>query len=196
MLRFDGTSPADTRAQVHYLTGAILLLSSVLVVISCYRHGGLPPLFSTGLRSLIDPVSNFADVEAMREGRRSMTKGYLLGKEYAGQGLLNAISEMGWQLVVVATACRALLNGVRRSLLFSGFFCLISFLFLGSTGHRSPIAFAAVGVVVSYMLYRDVNMKKIFLSLGLMLALMIFIAPLSKGAKAGSSISERQEAIV
>ena len=39
-------------------------------------------------------------------------------------------------------------------------------------------------------------MKKIFMSLGLMLALLIFIAPLSKGAKAGSSISERQDAIV
>jgi len=195
-LRFHGTSPADIQTQVHYLTGAILLLSGVLVVITCYRFGGWPPLFSVGLRSLIDPVSNFADVDAMREGRRSMTKGYLLGKEYAGQGFLNALSEMGWQMVVVATACRALLKGVRASYLFSGFICLIAFLFLGSSGHRSPIAFAAVGVVVSFMLYRDVNMKKIFMSLGLMLALLIFIAPLSKGAKAGSSIRERQDAIV
>ena len=196
LLRFHGTSPADIKTQVHYLTGAILLLSGVLVVITCYRFGGWPPLFSTGLRSLIDPVSNFADVDAMREGRRSMTKGYLLGKAYAGQGFLNALSEIGWQIVVVATACRALLNGVRGSLFFSGSICLVAFLFLGSSGHRSPIAFAAVGVVVSFMLYRDVNMKKIFMSLALMLALMIFIAPLSKGAKAGSSISERQDAIV
>ena len=196
LLRFDGTSPAETRAQVHYLTGAILLLSGVLVVISCYRHGGWPPLFSMGLRSLIDPVSNFADVDAMREGRRSMTKGYLLGKAYAGQGFLNSLSVIGWQMVVVATACRALINGVRGSLFFTGFIGLTAFLFLGSSGQRSPIAFAAVGAVVSFMLYRDVNIKKIFLAIALLLALLIFIAPLSKGAKAGSSIRERQEAIV
>lgn len=196
LLRFHGTSPADVQTQVHYLTGAILLLTGFLVVISCYRFGGLPPLFSMGLRSLIDPVSNLADVDAIREGRRSMTKGYLLGKEYAGQGFLNALSEIGWQMVVVATACRALLKGLRSSYLFSGLICLTAFLFLGSSGHRSPIAFAAVGVVVSFMLYKDVNMKKLFTSLLLMLALLIFIAPLSKGEKAGVSIQQRQEAIV
>ena len=99
-------------------------------------------MMTGGIRGLIDPLANSGDVALIREGRRVMTKGYLLGEAYAGQGLLNNLTEVGWQMLVIAATYRHMIMRSSRSLAFLACSLVLMFVFLGSTGQRAPLLFA------------------------------------------------------
>lgn len=163
------------------LAGLVLMLTAIGV----YQFGGPPPLLSGGLGSLIDPVGNVQEVSAIREARRELTKGHtVLGQGYAGQGIVNAVTSVGWQVAAAAATFLLAQRDGRRKWPLVGVW-LLSFVFLASAGSRSPIVLALIMSVATLLLTVRLRPRHLFATGAVGVFLVLLVMPLSKGAAPG-----------
>lgn len=196
-VRWRDEANAPSPRSLKTLGTGIFLLVAVLIVLSVFRFQGVPPLFNGGLRSLIDPVGNADQVARIREGRRVMTKGYLVGEQYAGQGVLISLSQAGWQVVVAAAVLRHTWVKTATSRWQLVAVAGLAFLVMGSDGKRAPLALALLAAIGALALRRRVPTRVVVASGLAAFVFLLLISPLSKGAEAGgTSISGRAEAVV
>ena len=174
----------------------VSLLVLILIAVSTYRFGGLPPLVrGRGLAALIDPVGHASEVAAVRESRLTLTKGsVLLGERYTGQGLLNTFTESGWLVVVVAAVVLWTWRRDRASAIRLLLIVALAFIFLGSAGSRGPLVFTALcGLAALTLRIRPSNRHLAWAAVGIGV-LVLLIMPLSKGARAGTDLGSRVDA--
>jgi hypothetical protein len=176
-----------TEKDLPALYQGLFLLTAGLVALGLYTFGGLPPLLSGGLTSLIDPVGHAEQVALIRESRRELTKGHLLlGESYAGQGIVNAFTAVGWQ-AVVSMAVFLLVRGqnTRRWILVA--VLVLAFIFLGSTGSRSPVLLALVMGVATFSYAVKVSGKTATLIAAISMGVILIVMPLAKGSEVGGA---------
>lgn len=187
-----GDASAPPSHVVARIRNGLVTWTALLVVIEIYKFGGAPPLLNGGLRSLIEPVANSESVSTIRETRRELTKGHLvMGEQYAGQGIINALTSSGWQTVVVVATLIATWERGRRGYVRAAIYFGIAFIFLGSAGSRSPIILSAVACTIVLSLRFRARGRNVAVAGFLTTALLLFVMPLSKGATAGQTVLER-----
>jgi hypothetical protein len=177
------------------LGAGIWFLVSVLSLVSIWRLGGVPPMLTGGFSSLIDPLTHADKVAEIRETRRVLTKGYLVGETYQGQGILNALTEAGWQVAVIAAVLRYgwdRSSASLRQLIAVG---ALTFVFLGSMGQRSPLVLAFLVAAGAAALQFRFSTRRLTAFALVGFAFLLFISPLSKGEAGGTGIVDRQIAI-
>lgn len=183
-------------SSVKNLRFGIGMLVTALVITGLWRFQGLPPIL-LGFASLVDPDAAGGDAAMIRESRRSLTKGHtLMGDEYQGQGVLNNVTEAGWQLVVSVVVLLLAKRLVRRRYL--GWATLgLAFVFLTSSGSRSPVVMAIGVAALTLFFSRSVPRKAMLTVAALGSGLTLLIMPLSKGAdQAGGTVIGRLAALV
>lgn len=195
--RWRNGNNAPNADQLRQLGAGLVLLVLFLMSVSWYQFSGPPPLLHGGLQALINPSAHSDTVSAIREGRRSLTKGYLVGQAYKGQGVINAVAEAGWQIAVIAATMRHLWGRTRPTLWMMLAVDLLAFVYLASAGKRAPLAIVALGIAGSMALQRRVKVGNVARVGIAVFAFLMFISPLSKGAEAGgSSLLTRQAAVI
>ena len=179
-----------------YGRGLVLLVAG-LCVIGLLTFGGIPPMLSGGFSSLLDPVGNADQAALIRETRLSLTKGHtLLGEQYAGQGIVNAANESGWRIAVIVAALYWSWRRSRRSLLLMLTVCVLSFVFLGSAGSRSPVILCGIGFVAALAIRYRMRMRHLVVMGVAGLAAVLLIMPLSKGASGGITTGDRTAEVI
>lgn len=185
---------APSMAACRSLNAGIILLTAVLVAIAVWRFGGLPPMLKGGLSSLLDPVGHADQVNTLRDGRKLLTKGTLVGENYAGQGLLNAFTQTGWQVAFISAVLAWSWKRTRFNLVLLMAVGALAFLFLGSGGQRGPMIFTALAGLVALTLRFRAKPRGIAVGLVAVLGLLLLIMPLSKGEAAGIGLTDRIDA--
>jgi hypothetical protein len=185
--------PAESRC---YGRGLILLVLG-LCVLGLLTFGGIPPMLAGGFSSLLDPVGHADQAALIRETRLTLTKGHtLLGEQYAGQGIVNAANESGWRIAVIVAVLYWSWERSKRSLFLLLTVCVLSFVFLGSAGSRSPVILCGIGFVAALAIRYRLRMRHLVLMGAAGLAAMLLIMPLSKGASGGVSAGDRTAEVI
>ena len=191
--RWRGFRP-DER-QLSNLSRGLVLLVLILVSVSVYRFGSVPPLLRGGFSALLDPAGNADQVALIRENRKLLTKGaQLLNQAYAGQGALNAFAELGWRIALVVAALVWRWTRTTWSLVQFIGTSVLAFIFLASAGARLPLILAAIAVVAAITLTARPKVQSMVAISVVSIGLVLLIMPLSKGVSGGESIPERVEA--
>lgn len=181
--------------QIRLIRYGLLLWVALLVAVELYRFGGMPPLLTGGLRTLINPLENVDQVSSIRETRRELTKGHtVMGAEYAGQGIINTVTSTGWQTVAVTAALLFSWTRRRRDALVAALLIGIAFVFIGSAGSRLPLILMALAVVILFSVRHRASTKHIVWAGVTLVGLVLLIVPLSKGATTTGGVYGRFEA--
>lgn len=179
------------------MTIGLAVLVGVLVAMGFVTFGGLPPLLSGGFSSLLDPLGHADQAALIRETRLSLTKGHtLLGEAYAGQGIINAVTEAGWRIAVITAVLCWTWSRTKRSLQVLLVVALLAFVFLGSAGPRSPLLLCVVAGLAALAIRYRMRVKHLMGAGLVALGLTLLIMPLSKGATGGETATQRFSATV
>jgi hypothetical protein len=142
-------------------------------------------------------VGNADQAAMIRETRLTLTKGHtLLGEQYAGQGIVNAANESGWRIAVIVGVLYWSWERSRRSLFLMLTVCVLSFVFLGSAGSRSPVILCGIGFVAALAIRYRMRMRHLVVMGVAGLAAVLLIMPLSKGASGGISTGDRTAEVI
>lgn len=155
----------------------VLLIVGISAGIAYFR--GVPP--TTG--ALIKLLSGSELVEAQQmlsSGRRELTKSYVFGGQYRGQGVLKSILFASWTYGLSLSLIIALQRRRWRRLMMVLIFFAGAVYSIGGTGERSRILWSLVVAIiaVSYVIRFDLKrLTSAGLFLGLMLVLLTFMMP-------------------
>ena len=174
----------------------LVLLVILLVGLGLFTFQGLPPLLTGGFSSLLDPVNNADQATVIRETRKSLTKGQLLGQEYSGNGIINAFTETGWRVAVAVAVLHWTWSRKARSIRLLAVTSLLAFIFLGSAGSRTPLLLCIIAGGAALALRYRLKMRHLAVATALGLGFVLLIMPLSKGATGGTTLTERSAAFV
>jgi len=183
-------------SELRSLRIGLTLLVGMLTGLAVYRFGGLPPMLTGGISSLLDPVMNAEQATLIRETRRSLTKGQLIGEAYSGQGIFNAASEVGWQISVAGAVLYWSWARTRGSAWGLAVVAVLAFAILGSAGARAPLLFCGIAAAAALALRFRPTTRQLVAAGCVAAVLALLIMPLSKGAAAGVSVTERASALV
>jgi oligosaccharide repeat unit polymerase len=141
--------------------GAAIGLVALLIAVGLLLYQGMPPqirLFAEALRHG-QPLS--IALPDIAEFRYNLTKSYLFGGEYRGQGVMRVFLSMGWLYVM----CLAMVHAVAaknssefrlwkiRFILMA----LFSLLFIAGEGTRAPFLMVLVQLVAAFSLLRPIK---------------------------------------
>jgi oligosaccharide repeat unit polymerase len=156
----------------------VAIVSLILFGLGVYLYQGLPPVLS-GLFALARGDDGALVALYVSASREELTKGYLFGGEYRGQGALRIVMEWGWPIL---TAVAGLMYKERRTvrwLVVSLLLLFCAFVFIAGTGSRGPFVWSLVYLVLVFSLV--VRIRWYFVAIGFagMVALLIALSAYS-----------------
>lgn len=184
-------SPAERRST---FVGLMILVLGLLIL-GFINFGGVPPLLTGGFSSLLDPTANADQASVIRETRRSLTKGQLIGESRAGQGVINQATSVGWRIAVVVAVLYWNWTRTRRSIQLLALVSVLAFIFMGSLGMKSPMVICAASGVAAFAVLQRMRSRQIIIATLIGVSFVLLIMPLSKGDSVGVSTVERSASL-
>jgi hypothetical protein len=182
--------PPDS-LQRHWL--AIVVFAAALIAMGTYLFRGLPPALSA-FETLINPLGHEGIYGEVREARREITKGYVLGESaWRGQGLMLTVSAVAWPMLAIMALSVWFKVRNRKWAVTTIAVTVLMVVYVGGAGQRGPLMFSVLTVLYALSLLRRIHVRTlIVLGVGV-IALTLLIIPLGQYTSVGTSIQTRAQ---
>lgn len=178
-------TPFDARHSTIAYLGVILSAVAVLFGLAFYLYHGFPPIVDM-LRLTLSGESHDSAVSSLSQARYEYSKGQYFGETYRGAGLIQSIQDIGWAYVSLVGlflyACS------RNKMWLFVFFplTLLSLVFVGGIGQRFSMGVLLLEFIAGYSLFRKVSVRQVAGLVGISVAFLFLIVPLSSQTIGGS----------
>jgi len=183
----------NTDILIVIITGTLLLSISGL-----YRFQGFPSVGQAIIGLILGEDYNQI-ISFVGESRKEITKGYIFGGEYRGQGIIKVFSQYGWPYFT-GIAIIMYLKTRRMMWSITSFIMLIlSFLFVAGEGTRGPFLQGILSLIVLYSFMMEVKIKQLmklfFVIIGIIILTSILSPKLGTIIENDNFITEASERI-